>query len=244
MTHRLARPRRAAAGLARRAASSGTPTTLDALLLAAAEPPARAAAALDAELDVRLASQVRLLRPLAASAPARAARPAEILHRLHAGLLAQLRAAAPLLEGGGGGDARASPARLERWHRELRGVEHRHAAVMEALVDVLRVDAGAAEGGGAWAAALPDALTDALRSHIGVALLVRHHLLAHAPHLDNPGTRSRGPGAASRAGGDAAAAAPPAMSGCVARRLRLRGPLQEAADEAAQVRERARAERS
>ena len=72
-----------------------------------------------------------------------------------------------------------TPEDLNHLHRSLKSVEERVALFVPSVVDALK------DG------AVPDAaaalLEDCLAAHIGAATLLRNHLLAHAPELENPG---------------------------------------------------------
>jgi signal transduction histidine kinase len=161
--------------------SSPRAYTLREVLAHCSLPTAEAAATTYADVKERCDEQLARVRALEAAS--KKPRGLATVVALYSGVVAELEAAGGLV-GGAGED-------LVAVHRALVSVEQRHALFGPSVVDALK------EGAiGESQAALAE---DCLAAHIGASLLLRNHLAAHAPELENPGgaaTPDRGVGAA------------------------------------------------
>ena len=161
--------------------SSPRAYTLREVLAHCSLPTAEAAATTYADVKERCDEQLARVRALEAAS--KKPRGLATVVALYSGVVDELEAAGGLV-GGAGED-------LVAVHRALVSVEQRHALFGPSVVDALK------EGAiGESQAALAE---DCLAAHIGASLLLRNHLAAHAPELENPGgaaTPDRGVGAA------------------------------------------------
>ncbi|KAH8049410.1 pyruvate dehydrogenase [Aureococcus anophagefferens] len=151
------------------AASSPRAYTLREVLAHCSLPTAEAAATTYADVKERCDEQLARVRALEAAS--KKPRGLATVVALYSGVVDELEAAGGLV-GGVGED-------LVAVHRALVSVEQRHALFGPSVVDALKE--GAIDES---QAALAE---DCLAAHIGASLLLRNHLAAHAPELENPG---------------------------------------------------------
>ena len=164
-------------------ASSPRAYTLREVLAHCSLPSAEAAATTYADVKARCDEQLARVRALEAAS--KKPRGLATVVALYSGVVDELEAASGLVGDG------AADQRLATVHRALVSVEQRHALFGPSVVDALKE--GALDES---QAALAE---DCLAAHIGASLLLRNHLAAHAPELENPGgsaTPDRGVGAA------------------------------------------------
>ena len=158
---------------------STTPRTLQQLVEHASDPDLiKAAQRAHVELSDRVEEQVLRCTALEATAPTN--RDLGTLTALYKGVATELAAGDEIAAA-----ARASDADIAALHRSFKSIEERHSSFVPSVVDALR------EGNVPVSAA--SLLEDLLSAHIGASTVLRNHLLAHAPELENPGATLAAP---------------------------------------------------
>ena len=156
-----------------------TPRTLQQLVEHAEDPDLiKAAQRAHVELSDRVEEQVARCTALEATAPTN--RDLGTLTALYKGVATELAAGDEIAAA-----ARASDADIAALHRSFKSIEERHSSFVPSVVDALR------EGNVPVSAA--SLLEDLLAAHIGASTVLRNHLLAHAPELENPGATLAAP---------------------------------------------------
>ena len=156
-----------------------TPRTLQQLVEHAEDPDLiKAAQRAHVELSDRVEEQVARCTALEATAPTN--RDLGTLTALYKGVATELAAGDEIAAA-----ARASDADILALHRSFKSIEERHSSFVPSVVDALR------EGNVPVSAA--SLLEDLLAAHIGASTVLRNHLLAHAPELENPGATLAAP---------------------------------------------------
>ena len=156
-----------------------TPRTLQQLVEHASDPDLiKAAQRAHVELSDRVEEQVARCTALEATAPTN--RDLGTLTALYKGVATELAAGDEIAAA-----ARASDADILALHRSFKSIEERHSSFVPSVVDALR------EGNVPVSAA--SLLEDLLSAHIGASTVLRNHLLAHAPELENPGATLAAP---------------------------------------------------
>ena len=156
-----------------------TPRTLLQLVEHAEDPDLiKAAQRAHVELSDRVEEQVARCTALEATAPTN--RDLGTLTALYKGVATELAAGDEIAAA-----ARASDADIAALHRSFKSIEERHSSFVPSVVDALR------EGNVPVSAA--GLLEDLLAAHIGASTVLRNHLLAHAPELENPGATLAAP---------------------------------------------------
>ena len=158
---------------------STTPRTLQQLVEHASDPDLiKAAQRAHVELSSRVEEQVARCTALEATAPTN--RDLGTLTALYKGVATELAAGDEIAAA-----ARATDADIAALHRSFKSIEERHSSFVPSVVDALR------EGNVPVSAAA--LLEDVLAAHIGASTVLRNHLLAHAPELENPGATLAAP---------------------------------------------------
>jgi len=158
---------------------STTPRTLQQLVQHAEDPDlTKAAQRAHVELSARVEEQVSRCSALHATAPTN--RDLGTLTALYKGVATELA----------GGDeiasaASASEADIAALHRSFKSIEERHSCFMPSVVDALQE--------GTVPVSSARLLEEVLTAHLGASTVLRNHLLAHAPELENPGATLAAP---------------------------------------------------